>query len=182
MNMDEETGISIMKINEELDTGPIMMTEKLKITKNCNFEKLNQNLSLLGASTILKSLKHLENKTAQFIPQDSSKATYAKKINKSECKINWLDSAKKIIAKINALHPNPGAWLELNKSRIKIIQAKEITKSGKPGEILDDKFTIACSKNSIRILRLKKESKKVMDTSDFLRGNKLKIGNIINGV
>ncbi len=180
MNRDKETGISIMKITEELDAGPVMKFARLNITDNCNFESLSQKMSNLAAITIIDSLQILENKSEIFVSQDKSKATYAKKINKSESIINWNDKAKNIIAKINALNPNPGTWFSLNGYRIKILKAKEIKKKGKPGEIIDDLFTIACKENSIRILELKREGKKGMETSEFLRGNTFKIGTILN--
>ena len=182
MNMDKETGISIMKIINELDAGPVMKTSKIEITNECNYETLSKKMSELGASTIIDALKILKIGQEKFIPQDNSKATYAKKINKLETKLNWKDKAKQVVAKINAFHPNPGSWFELNGSRIKVFKAKEINKKGTPGEILDDNLTIACNENSIQILELKKEGKKNMSASDFLKGNKLKVGTILNGL
>ena len=181
MNMDKETGISIMKIVKELDAGPVMKCEKINISNICNYETLSKKMSTLAASLIINSLEILENKNEKFIPQDDTKATYAKKINKLESKINWNEKGKKVVAKINALYPNPGSWFELNGLRIKILKAKEVKKTGKPGEIIDDKFTIACIENSIQILELKKEGKNKMNASDFLKGNKLKIGTILSG-
>jgi methionyl-tRNA formyltransferase len=181
MNMDKETGISIMKIVKELDAGPVMKCEKIKISNVCNYETLSKKMSTLAASLIINSLEILEKKNEKFISQDSTKATYAKKINKLESKISWEDKAKQVVAKINALYPNPGSWFELNGSRVKVLKAKEVNKTGKPGEIIDDKFTIACIENSIQVLELKKEGKNTMDALDFLKGNKLKIGTILSG-
>jgi len=101
-------------------------------------------------------------------------------INKSESKISWRDKARQVVAKINALYPNPGSWFELNGLRVKVLKAKEVNKIGKPGEIIDDKFTIACIENSIQILELKREGKNKMNASDFLKGNRLKIGTILS--
>ncbi len=182
MNMDKETGVSIMKIVKELDAGPVMRCEKIKITKDCNYESLSKRMSILAASTIIESLKIIERKEEKFIPQNKSLATYAKKINKSESKINWKDNANKVVAKINALHPSPGSWFKYNGARIKILKAEVVNKSGSPGEIVDNQFTIACLENSVRILKLKKEGKKSMSAFDYLKGNKLKIGTIVNGV
>ena len=181
MNMDKETGISIMKIINELDAGPVMKTVKIKITPKCNFETLSKRMSKLAASTIIESLILLEKKKVIFTPQDDTKVSYAKKIGKSESKIKWNDDACKIIAKINALHPNPGSWFEINGTRIKVLEAKEVNKKGKPGEIVDKEFTIACKDTAIQVLKLKKEGKNSMDASDYLRGNDLKIGTILNG-
>ena len=107
-------------------------------------------------------------------------ASYAKKISKDEAKINWKISAKKIVAMINALHLSPGAWFNYEGSRIKILKAKEVEHKGRPGEIIDKNFTIACEKKSIQILEIQKEGKQKMSINEYLRGNTLKIGYIID--
>ena len=176
MNLDQETGISIMRIVSKLDAGPVMMKSKIKISNGINYENLSKQMSKLGARMILESLNLLENKKANFINQNEKEATYAKKINKTESKINWNEKAKKIIAQINALYPNPGAWFRLNGYRIKVIKAEEVKVKGTPGEILSKDFTIACSENAVQIIELKKEGKKSMKSEEFLKGNKLEIG------
>ena len=180
MNLDHETGVSIMKIVTELDAGPVLLQSKIKITKEINYKELSGQMSELGAKLILDTLKLIENKSANFTKQNESEATYAKKIEKTETKINWNDDAEKIIAKINAFCPNPGCWFELNGNRIKIIKAKKVMSKGIPGTILDDNLTIACSKNAIRIIELKKEGKQKMTADEFLRGNKIKTGQSLN--
>jgi len=180
MNMDKETGISIMKIIEKLDAGPVMKSVKIKINKNTNHGDLSKEMSLLSASTIIHCLNIIEKKKEEFIPQDNTQATYAKKIDKLETKINWNSKAKTIIAKINSLNPKPGCWFGLKGSRIKVLEAKEIKVYGKPGEILNDKFTIGCNENAVQILQLKKEGKNSMSASDFLIGNTLKVGKNLN--
>ena len=176
MNLDKETGISIMKIVPKLDAGPVMMKSKVKINPSTNFKSLSQKLSFLGAKMILDSLDLIESDLANFTDQDQSEATYAKKIKKIESKIEWNTHAKKIIAKINALNPNPGTWFEYRGARLKINKAVEVQAKGKPGEILNEKFTIACLENAIQILELQKEGKKSMDISEYLKGNSLEIG------
>ena len=176
MNLDKETGISIMKIIPKLDAGPVMMKSKIKITKNSNFLSLSKELSVLGADMILKSLDLIEKNSENFIDQVEREATYARKIDKKESKIEWNTEAKNIIAKINALHPNPGSWFQYKGSRIKIIKAVEGDEEGRPGEIIDKKFIIACSKNAIQILELQKEGKKSIDVSEYLKGNILETG------
>ena len=176
MNMDSETGISIMKIVPQLDAGPIILQEKVKISQNMSYEDLSKKMSTLGAKLILNSIKLIENNKANFIEQKEIDATYAKKIDKKESKINWNDDASNIIAKINALNPSPGSWFNFSGSRIKIIKAQEVNVSGKPGSILNDNFTIACSKNAIQVLELQKEGKKKITVQEFLRGNKLETG------
>ena len=180
MNMDQETGVSIMKIVPELDAGPILMQSKIKITKEINHKELSDKIAELGAKLILDTLKIIENKNINFTEQKESEATYAKKIKKTETKMNWNDDAGKIIAKINAFCPTPGCWFELNGARIKIIKAKQVISKGMPGKILDDKLTIACSKNAIQIIELQKEGKQKMTTDKFLRGNKIKTGQSLN--
>jgi methionyl-tRNA formyltransferase len=170
MNCDNETGISIMKIVTKLDAGPVLIESKIKIMKETNFEELSSQMSNLGAKLILKALDLIEN---------DKDATYAKKIDKTECKINWNSEAKNIIAKINALHPNPGSWFELKGSRIKAIRAIEVGIEGEPGEIINKNFTIACSQNSVQILELKKEGKNKITSSEFVKGNELKVGSNI---
>ncbi len=181
MNMDNETGISIMKVVSELDAGPVMKVAKIKIKEDSNFQEINEKISSLAASTIIESLKILESKKEKFVPQDSTKATYAKKIKKSESKINWNDKAKNIIAKINALYPNPGSWFELNGRRIKVIKAREAIIKGAPGEIISENLIIGCLENSIQILTLKKEGKKEMSVTEFLKGNRIKVGLNVSG-
>ncbi len=180
MNMDSETGISIMKIIPKLDAGPVMLQEKIKISQEMSYEDLSNKMSKIGAKLILESIKLIENNKVNFIEQKESEASYAKKIRKKESRIDWNENAKKIIAKINAFHPNPGCWFKLFESRIKIIKAIEVEKTGEAGTILDDKMTIACAKNAVQILELKKEGKKQMLIDEYLKGNEIKIGQKIN--
>ena len=180
MNMDQETGVSIMKIISKLDAGPVLTQSKIKISKDTNYEELSTRMSKIGSEQILNALDLIESNQANFIKQNDAEATYANKILKTESKIQWNENADKVIAKINAFYPNPGCWFKLNGSRIKIIKAKEVVSEGKPGTIIDKKFTIACSKNAVQILELKKEGKQKMSIDEFLRGYNLKIGQILN--
>ena len=179
MNCDAETGISIMKIVPKLDAGPVLMKSKIKITKETNYEDLSNQMSSLGAKLILEAFDLIKNNTAKFISQNDKDATYAKKIEKTESKINWKLDAKILVAKINALHPNPGSWFEYKGSRIKVIKAIEVKGKGKPGEIIDENFTIACTENALQVLELQKEGKNKISSIEFLKGNKLEIGSNI---
>ena len=177
LNLDKETGISVMKIVPKLDTGPVMMQSKVSISKDENYDHISKKLSSLGAKLILDALTLIEKKKAKFTSQLDSQATYAKKINKIESKINWNEKANKIIAKINAFNPSPGSWFNYNGSRIKILKAKEILNHKEtPGKIINEKFTIACLENAIQILEIQKEGKKKMDINEYLKGNDLKVG------
>ena len=180
MNLDKETGISIMKIIPKLDAGPVMMSSKIKIQKDANYEKLSKQLSKMGSELIITSLKLLENKKEKFIEQNEKDATYAKKVSKDESQINWNETAGQIIAKINALHQNPGCWFYLDGLRIKITRAIEVNGNGAPGEIIDENFVIACGKKAIKILELTRQGKQNMSASNFLKGNKIPIGTNLN--
>ena len=181
MNLDKTSGISIMKIVSKLDAGPTLIKSEIPITNETNFETLSKQMSNLGAIKILEAINLIEDKKANFIDQDESKATYAKKIEKIEGKITWKENADKVIAKINALNPNPGSWFMLKGSRIKVLKAVEVRQQGRPGEILSSKFIIACQKNAIQILELKKEGKNIMKAQEYTNGNKLEVGTLING-
>ena len=176
LNKDSQTGISIMKIEKKLDTGPYLKQTKIKIDKNSTSGELIKKLSIVGADALKKSIELVSNGKAIFQKQNEKEATYAKKIDKKETKINWKDTAENIIAKINAFNPKPGAWFLLNNERIKILKAKEVNKSGREAEVLDDKLTIGCSVNAIQIIKLQKEGKREMDAAEFLVGNSLKKG------
>ncbi len=165
-----------MQIVSKLDSGPIMMKSKIKISKYTKYKELSEQLSNLGSSMIIDSLNLIESKAGKFIEQNDKDATYAKKIDKKETKIDWKDEAKIIIGKINAFSPSPGCWFKYQGTRVKIIDAKEVDASGTPGQIINKKFTIACSKNAIQILELQKEGKKIMSAIDFLKGNEIEIG------
>lgn len=176
MNHDLETGISFMKIVEGLDEGPYLKQIKIKIDNQTTSKVLSENLSKIGSENILDCLKLIEDGKAKFIDQNSQNASYAKKISKKEAKINWEETAKNVLSKINALNPSPGAWFEYNGSRYKVWKAAISEKSGKVGEILDGKLTVACKEKSINILEIQKEGKNKMMIEDFLLGTKITSG------
>jgi len=176
MNLDNETGISIMKIVGELDAGPIMHQDKIKINENIDTLTLSKVLSKLGSRSIIDAINTIEKGQARFQEQNHSQATYAKKISKMEGQINWNESAKKVLAKINGLNPNPGAWFQYNKERYKVWKAKIVNENSDAGKTIDDKLTIACNEQSIKILEIQKEGKSRQLTDQFLLGNKIKQG------
>ena len=179
MNHERETGISIMKIQENLDEGPYIKQIKTKINDQTNSQSLSSTLSKLGAENILESLKLIETNKVKFIKQNHNHATYAKKISKLESEIQWNDTAKNILSKINGLNPAPGAWFMFNGYRHKVWKASISNLIGKPGEILGDNFTIACGKGAINILEIQKEGKSKLTIEKFLTGNKPIKGNYI---
>ena len=179
MNQDKETGISIMKIVEKLDAGPIIHQAKIKINENIDSLTLSKVLSKLGAKSIIDIIKKFEEGDIHYKEQDHNKATYAKKISKNEGQIRWDSSAKKILAKINGLNPNPGAWFEYKKQRYKVWKAKIENQSGDPGKIIDNKLMIACKDGAIKILEIQKQGKSKQKIDQFLMGNKIKQGDSI---
>jgi len=179
IEMDKMTGVSIMKIVPKLDAGPYMMQENVKIEKSDNFTLLSEKLSIIGSKLILKSLEKLKTKKANFIEQDESIATYAKKIEKKESEINWNVPAKNLIAKINGLSPFPGAWFKHQKSRIKIIEAIEVDEKGGVGEVLNDNLIIGCKEKAIKILLIQKEGKNILNIKSFVAGYKIKKGEVL---
>ena len=180
MNLDNQTGISIMKIVEELDAGPVMQQDKIQINENIDTLTLSKVLSKLGANSILNAINKIEKGDARFQEQNHSEATYAKKISKMEGKINWKESAKKVLAKINGLNPNPGAWFEYNKERYKVWKAKIVNENSEAGKTIDNKLTVACKEQSIQILKIQKEGKKILSIKEFLSGHEIKKGETLN--
>tara|TARA_B100001057_G_scaffold399554_1_gene410487 strand:- start:361 stop:1293 length:933 start_codon:yes stop_codon:yes gene_type:complete len=177
MNSDSEIGISIMKIVEKLDSGPVCNIYKMKFSQNDNAEEISEKLSLLAADKILDNVDDILEDKAKFTDQNHSKATYAKKIDKIEGKINWNDEASIILAKINGLYPVPGAFFNFNSERYKILKAEIGNGIGKNGEILNDKLEIACKNNkSIKILEIQRQGKKSQKISEFMLGSQMKKG------
>ena len=179
INLEKFTGISFMKINKTLDSGPICNQYKIKIEDKDNYKTLMLKLGNLSADKIIENLNLVFSKKANFKKQNHKNATYAKKINKSEGKINWNDNARNIIGKINGLYPNPGAWFEFEEERYKIVDSKISEKNGKPGLVIDDALTVACGANSIKINRLQRQGKKVQNSKEFLIGSRIKKGSFL---
>ena len=176
MNLDKETGISIMKINENLDEGPVCDQYSLKISDNINSEELSEKLSLLASEKILDVLDNIYDDNIKFRDQDHSKATYAKKIQKVEGKINWDENVDKIIGKINGLYPFPGAFFLYNGERYKILKAEKCYTKGKPGSVTSENLEICCGDGSLKVLTIQREGKRVQKINEFLLGTKIKKG------
>ena len=183
MNLDSETGISIMKIAEKLDSGPVSKIYKVKLDRNQNTQEISEKLSNLAAEKILDIIDDVLEDKAKFIEQDHSKATYAKKIYKEEGKIDWNEEPSKIIGKINGLFPSPGAYFNFNGERYKILKAEVGSGIGKVGEVISERLEIACNNNqSIKILEIQRQGKKVQKISEFILGSQIKKGSIISNV
>ena len=180
MNLDKETGVSIMKIAEKLDTGPVCNTYKINLENNLNAKDIGEKLSLLAAEKILDNIDDILDDKATFIEQDHSKATYASKIQKSEGEIDWTESAQNIIGKINGLYPTPGAFFIYNGERYKILKADIGNGIGNPGDVISNYLEIVCGKNqSIKIIEIQRQGKKPQNIGEFMLGSQLKKGSKI---
>ena len=174
MEGDDETGVCIMKMEEGLDTGPILSSRKIQIKENDNAKILSERLSLVGSKLIVEVLDALSEFKAYS--QSAAGVTYARKIEKSETKIDWSLPAKTIDRKIRALSPFPGAWTEINGERIKLLASKVINKENEPGMILDKGFSIACGQKAVEITEAQRPGKSAQKSDVFLRGFRLQKG------
>ena len=180
MNNENLTGISIMKMDEGLDTGPVCNQYPIHILDNENSEDLSKRLSNLASDKILENIDNILENRALFKDQDHSQSSYAKKIKKEEGKIFWQENNKKIIGKINGLYPNPGGWFEFKGERYKIHKAELSVNTGKVGYVLSDNLEIGCGENSIKIIEIQRQGKKVQKTGEFLLGSQIKKGTNLN--
>ena len=180
INLDKQTGITIMKINNKLDSGPICNSYKLDISNNENAEIISNKLSLLGAEKILDNIDNILNDEIEFKEQNHADATYANKIEKSEGKIDWNNKAENIIGKINGLYPSPGAWFIYKGERFKILKAEISEGKGNPGIILDEYFKVACNNKSIKILEIQRQGKRPQKINEFMLGSQIKVGSNLN--
>lgn len=180
MNLDQETGISIMRIAEKLDTGPVCNNYKIQLNENLNALEISEKLSSLAAEKILDNVDDILDGKANFIEQDHSNATYASKIQKTEGQINWDENAEKIIGKINGLYPSPGAFFMFNGERYKILKAQVGRAQGTPGSVLSDNLEIACGNNqSIVIKEIQRQGKRPQNIGEFIQGSQIKKGSKI---
>ena len=179
MNLEKKTGISIMKINSQLDEGPVCKSYEIDINEKDSSDDLSEKLSDLAVEKILDDIDDILDDKAKFKDQDHSKATYAKKINKKESSIDWNTPAKSVIAKINGLN---GAHFIFQGARYKILKAELNNLSGKPGEIIGDSLEIACKEKSIKVMMIQREGKKPQRTAEFLLGSQIKKGLFLSNV
>ena len=180
MNNETLTGISIMKMNEKLDAGPICNQYSINILKNENSEDLSIRLSNLASQKIFENIDNIFEGKAVFKEQDHSKSTYAKKIKKEEGKIKWEDSNEQIIGKINGLYPNPGGWFIFNGERYKILRAEISNLKGKSGQVLSQNLDIGCGNSSIKILEIQRQGRRAQKSKEFLLGNSIIKGSNLN--
>ena len=183
MNLEKETGISIMKIGEQLDTGPICNTYKIEIMTDDNLETVNEKLSALAAEKILDNIDKILDDKLEFKKQNHNQASYAAKIEKTEGQIRWNASAESIIGKINGLYPSPGAFFIYNGERYKILKASLSFSGGEVGEVLDNYLEISCgNKKSIKVMEIQRQGKRPQSISEFMLGSQIKKGSNLNNV
>jgi len=180
MNLDKETGLSIMKIADKLDTGPVCNIYKINIENNLNAMEISEKLSFLAAEKILDNVDDVLEDKANFVEQNHAIASYASKIEKYEGQIDWKNNSKNIIGKINGLYPVPGAYFNFKGERHKILKAEIGNGQGKPGEVLNNYLEIACGdKQSIKIQEIQRQGKKVQNIGEFVLGTQIKKGSYL---
>ncbi len=175
---DHETGVMAMRMEEGLDTGPVLMAERVDVGRKTAGE-LHDELARLGADLMARALGALERGTISPTPQSDEGVTYAKKILKDEARIDWTKSAAEIDCLIRGLSPSPGAWTDANGERLKILYAEPAAGSGRPGEILDDRLAVACGAGALSLKRLQRPGKSALTADELLRGFELRKGALL---
>ena len=176
---EKETGITIMQMNEGLDTGDILYQKKLELAPDETFETLHDRLMELGGQTLTEALPLIEAGKITPVKQDDSASCYAPLIKKEDGLIDWKKTSEQISSQVRAFNPWPGAFTHIGGKLLKVWEVQPVSGSGKAGDIIDaDKtsFTVTCGDGAVRILALQPEGKKKMDTSAFLLGNRIEIG------
>jgi methionyl-tRNA formyltransferase len=141
--------------------------------------ELHDRLAVVGADLMARALAALERGSLRFVPQPSSGATYAKKIEKGETHIDWSRPWKEVHDRIRGLSPFPGAWFEVSGVRVKAIRSTRGEGSGRPGTVLDNRLTVACGDGAVRLLEVQRAGAKAMTAEEFLRGNPAPAGTVL---
>ncbi len=177
---DAETGAMVMRMDEGLDTGPVALAERVQIGADETAGELHDRLMRVGADLTARAIAALERGSLHFKQQPAEGATYAKKIEKGETKIEWSRPAREVHNHIRGLSPFPGAWLETTDGvRVKVLRSTLVDGKGAPGTVLDDSLTIACGQGAVRLLDVQRAGAKAMSATEFLRGTALKAGTVL---
>ena len=176
---DAETGVTIMQMDEGLDTGPMLMSERVPITPTDTAGSLHDRLAGAGATLIVQALERIAAGALGATPQPAEDVTYAAKLTREEERLDWRRPAGELARQIRAFNPAPGAWCEIAGERIKVLSAETLSLSGKSGTVLDERLTIACAQGSLRLLRVQRPGKAVIDSASFLRGFRLTAGMVL---
>src|SRR5215831_4751042 len=164
---DEETGVMVMRMEQGLDTGPVLSEERVAIARK-TFGDLHDELAHLGAGLVVRTLAAVERGNVNGHSQHNVGATYAKKIENAETRIDWTRPAEEVDCLIRGLSPHPGAWSEYRNERLKILYAEPAEGAGAPGQILDDRLTVACRTGALRLTRLQRAGRAPMTAQDLL--------------
>jgi methionyl-tRNA formyltransferase len=171
---DRETGVMVMKMEEGLDTGPVAMAERVAIAPDATAGDMHDKLARLGADLMLRALAALEKGALQLTPQADGGVTYAHKIDKDETRIDWTKPWQRVHDHCRGLSPFPGAWSEFTggggAGRVKVLRTTKGGGHGKPGEVLDERLTIACGEGAVRLIELQRAGRQSMAAAEFLRG------------
>src|SRR5690242_487863 len=176
---DAESGITIMKMDEGLDTGAMAMAERMTIGIDMTAGDLHDALARLGADLMLRALAAAERGSLSLTPQPTTGATYAEKISKSETRIDWTKSWKNVHDHIRSLSPHPGAWFEIEGVRVKAQRSTKGEGSGSPGTVLNHKRTMACGEGAVRVVEIQRAGKQPMGAEEFSRGTSVKAGTLL---
>lgn len=176
---DEKSGVAIMQMDVGLDTGDVLSVADTPITNSTTTQELHDNLASMGAGLLLTTLDFMEMGMVKPTPQVTDGITYAEKIDKSESRINWQDSAIEIDRKVRGLCPFPGAWCEINGERIKILKGTPVEQQGQAGEVLDDKMTIGCGVGAYVVETAQRAGKKPMQVDELLHGLGINKGEVL---
>jgi methionyl-tRNA formyltransferase len=171
---DAETGVCIMRMEAGLDTGPVIATGRTPIDSKTAGE-LTDELAVMGAKLMAGVLARMPG-LPEF-PQPAEGVTYASKIDKAEARLDFSHSAEQVERQVRGFAPSPGAWFEYEGERYKVLGAEVVPGAGGwPGQVLDDRLTVACGKGAIRPTRIQRAGKPAMDLDTFLRGNAIPAG------
>lgn len=173
MSGDNESGVTIMRMEEGLDTGPMCKVGRIAITPQTTAQSLHDELAALGSRLMVDVLAQDE---ITCTPQPAEGVTYARKIDKAEAKIDFTKPAAEVRNHVHGLSPFPGAWFQVNGTRIKVLLCESVEASGDAGSFIDDHLTIACGSGALRLLRLQREGKGAMEADVFLRGFPIAVG------
>jgi len=176
---DAETGVMVMQMDEGLDTGPVLMAERMTIGRKTSGE-LAEALSRLGADLMGRALGALERGQTAAQPQSPDGVTYAKKITKEEARIDWSKSAGEIDCLVRGLSPWPGAFTEVKGERLKILYAEPVAGKGAPGAAISDDLVIACGEGALRLLKVQRPGGRAMEAAELLKGFALPAGTVFS--
>jgi methionyl-tRNA formyltransferase len=176
---DEETGVMVMQMDEGLDTGPVLMAERIRIGRKTSGD-LTGELSRLGADLMVRALGALERGAVTPQAQGAEGVTYAKKITKDEARIDWSKSAAEIDCLIRGLAPSPGAFTEVKGERLKLLYAMPVKDRGRPGEVITDDLTVACGDGALKLLKVQRAGSRAMEARELLKGFPLPLGTVFS--